>query len=222
MSGRATETGVLGEQNAFTVNLFKESVRGVVVIVGDVDPDLDQVILCPGGATNSRHRAWLCLGSIHRTPMLVPAAPSLCIDRVYILEATGAAGEPLDPQPTQFLDITLLEDAPLFPLSQCLANHLAGGRIFSALDGAPDQDRDFRGEGDAKFLDVCHWVRTSWSDGSQYCYCFPSNRHMADRVNSPTAKDQMLPKASGTQGSAGRQRAFSLRFGLNSGSPGAD
>jgi len=45
---------------------------------------------------------------------------------------------------------------------------------------------------------------------------------MADRVNSPTAKDQMLPKASGTQGSAGRQRAFSLRFGLNSGSPGAD
>jgi len=54
---RATATGILGEEDAFAVNFFKESVRGVGVVVRDVDPDIDQIILCPGGATNDRHRA---------------------------------------------------------------------------------------------------------------------------------------------------------------------
>ncbi len=58
------ETWILGKEDELAVDLFKESVRGVGVVLGDVDPDVDQIILCPGGATNDRHRAWLSLGSI--------------------------------------------------------------------------------------------------------------------------------------------------------------
>jgi hypothetical protein len=123
------ETGVLGKEGELAVDFFKELVRGIRVVVGDGDPDVDQIILCPGSATKARHRVRLAPG-LSSALLFFPPALGLSFDRVHVLEAAGTAGEPLGPQPPQLIDIALIERAPLFPLAQCLVNHFAGGRIL--------------------------------------------------------------------------------------------
>jgi hypothetical protein len=53
----ATEVRVIGEKEAPAVQVLKDTVCGVRVVLSDVESDVDQVILSPGGTAHDRHEA---------------------------------------------------------------------------------------------------------------------------------------------------------------------
>jgi hypothetical protein len=51
----AAEEEIRGQEEALAVDLFKQSVCGVRVVGSDVEPDLDEVVLGPGGTAKGSH-----------------------------------------------------------------------------------------------------------------------------------------------------------------------
>jgi hypothetical protein len=149
----ATEVRMISEQHAPLVEVLKDAIRSVWIVRGDVEPKSTK---SSSALAVRRSTGTVPDPSLATALLLGPAATGLRLDRFYVLEATRAAGKPLLPEPSHFLNGLRLHGTPLFPLAQGLPHDLAGGCVLPARNGLPDQARHFLGQGDAEFLDVCH------------------------------------------------------------------
>lgn len=148
------KAGMIRKKRELLLDFIKKAVGGPHIVMGDGEPDVDQVFLglrrSPDGWHGPSRARFLGFLRLDKPP------PGLGLDRCHIGKLSRTARQPLFPETPQLLDLFSLQSAPPLPLPERFAHDLAAGSIFPALDGFTNSRQHLRRQRNTHFLDIRH------------------------------------------------------------------
>lgn len=150
------KTGLVPEKNEGLFDVIKYAVRSTHIVVGNEQPDVNQVFFglrCALNDGNDPSRVW-GLGVLRCS--LSP--PGLGLDGGHIGVAPRPAREPLLPETTKRFEVFLFQCATAFPVLQCFAKDVAAGRIVATFDRFAHDRQHLRRQRNTDLFNVCHVI----------------------------------------------------------------